>query len=233
MLVQLGGQSPHDPKDIQRLRVKFCKSCVSHMLQDSTLLRQQRRGKSWFALDSLHFLEFGWLEVCVLFRSGGPAAWHVRPWHAAGSNRSRALTHFVENQVRPRLGEMEQALLRSQGGRLFGVPLFCCLTSALARFDSALFWVLFLPSSLASSPPSFRNLPVKPSLGRVWSPPHCGGCELSGFCVGSQPEFAVRQEQGWALTFWFVIWIWCRAEQSPIRDGSGRTSVISRSTMGH
>ena len=35
-------------------------------LQDSTLLRQQRRGKSWFALDSLHLPGLGWLEVCVL-----------------------------------------------------------------------------------------------------------------------------------------------------------------------
>ena len=95
-------------------------------------------------------------------------------------------SHFVEKQVRPRLGEMEQALLFSQGGPLFGVPLFCCLTSALARFDSALFWVLFLRRLWLPLPPSFRNLPVRPSLGRLWSPP-CSNC--GGWSVGSSGFF--------------------------------------------
>ena len=47
--------------------------------------------------------------------------------------------HLVESQVRPRLGETEQALLRSQGAPLSGVPFSCFPTSVLARFDSGLF----------------------------------------------------------------------------------------------
>ena len=76
---------------------------------------------------------------------------------AAGSHRSRALSHLVESQVRPRLRETEQALLRSQGGPLSGVPISCFPTSALARFDSALFWVLLLRRLWLPLPPSSRN----------------------------------------------------------------------------
>ena len=59
-------------------------------------------------------------------------------------------THLVETFVRPRLCATEQAMLRSQGGPLSGVPFGCFPTSALSRFDPSQFRVLMLVRSLCS-----------------------------------------------------------------------------------
>ena len=51
---------------------------------------------------------------------------------------------LVEGTIRPRLSPTEQALFRSQGGPLAGVPYMCFPTSRLSRMDSSLFRVLLL-----------------------------------------------------------------------------------------
>ena len=50
-------------------------------------------------------------------------------------------THVVETSVRPLLNSTEQAMLRSQGGPLSGVPF---QTNVVSRFVSSLFRILFL-----------------------------------------------------------------------------------------
>ena len=66
-------------------------------------------------------------------------------------------THLVETSVRPRLSATEQAMLRSQGGPLSGVPFSCFPTSALSRFDASQFRVLMLRRLWLPLPPSSRN----------------------------------------------------------------------------
>ena len=66
-------------------------------------------------------------------------------------------THLVETSVRPRLSATEQAMLRSQGGPLSGVPYSCFPTSALPRFDASQFRVLMLRRLWLPLPPSSRN----------------------------------------------------------------------------
>ena len=97
-----------------------------------------------------------------------------------------------------------QALLRSQGGPLSGVPYSCFPTSALARFDSTQFRVLLLRRLWLSSSSIFSQVPVCPSPGRPWPPPW--GVGSSRFCAGvSHCQCAA----------WSVTWIWCfRADRT-------------------
>ena len=61
---------------------------------------------------------------------------------------------LVEGTIRPRLSPTEQALFRSHGGPLAGVPYMCFPTSRLSRMDSSLFRVLLLERLwLPLSPP--------------------------------------------------------------------------------
>ena len=63
-------------------------------------------------------------------------------WQRRATEPVRGL--LVEGTVRPRLSPTEQALFRSQGGPLAGVPYMCFPTSRLSRMDSSLFRVLLL-----------------------------------------------------------------------------------------
>ena len=63
---------------------------------------------------------------------------------------------LIDGTVRPRLSATEQALFRSQGGPLAGVPCMCFPTSRLSRLDSSLFRVLLLRRLWLPLPPSSR-----------------------------------------------------------------------------
>ena len=54
------------------------------------------------------------------------------------------------------------------------------------------------------------------------------GCWVVGVLRWSQPlpEFAVRQEPGRALKFWFVTWIWCRRVVRTVADLNGAQFAI-------
>ena len=80
-------------------------------------------------------------------------------------------THLVETSVRPRLSATEQAMLRSQGGPLSGVPFSCFPTSALSRFDPSQFRVLMLRRLWLPLPPSSRNCRCRRLLDVPWPPP--------------------------------------------------------------
>ena len=120
------------------------------MLQDPTLPRQQR-GKE---LVRIGFVAPSWTQLglrpVILDPEDQQLGMPGHGWQQA------VHSHLVESQVRRRLGETEQALLRSQGGPLSGVPLSCFPTSALARFDSALFRVLLFRCLWLPLPPPSR-----------------------------------------------------------------------------
>ena len=67
------------------------------------------------------------------------------------------LTHLLESSVRPRLTPAEQALLRSQGGPMSGVPFTSFSTSPISRFDSSVFRVLLLRRLWLPLPPCTRK----------------------------------------------------------------------------
>ena len=66
-------------------------------------------------------------------------------------------THVVETTVRPRLNSTEQAMLRSQGSPLSGVPFQCFLSNAVSRFDSSQFRILLLRRLWLPLPLSSRS----------------------------------------------------------------------------
>ena len=67
------------------------------------------------------------------------------------------LIHLLETSVRPRLTLAEQALLRSQGGPMSGVPFTSVPTSAISRFESSVFRVLLQRRLWLPLPPSTRK----------------------------------------------------------------------------
>ena len=142
-------------------------------------------------------------------------------WQQAATDPVQS--HLVESQVRPRLGKTEQALLRSQGGPLSGVP-FSCFPTSVGTFRLC-------------TVPGFLSLHLLATAGVAVSGTSLAKtvqfvlrleCWVVGVLRWSQPlpEFAGRQEPGWALIFWFVTWIWCFrvVRQSPTRGGCGRTA---------
>ena len=67
------------------------------------------------------------------------------------------LIHLLETSVRPRLTLAEQALLRSQGGPMSGVPFTSFPTSSISRFESSVFRVLLQRRLWLLLPPSTRK----------------------------------------------------------------------------
>ena len=122
VLGQLGGQSPHDPKETSSgggsdfARVVSATCCrIPHCCGSSGA---GRVGSHWIRCTFLETI--GWRSASCGFRSGGPAHWHARAM--VGSRQQQIpCTHLVESQVRPRLRETEQALLRSHACAEAGV----------------------------------------------------------------------------------------------------------------
>ena len=65
--------------------------------------------------------------------------------------------HLFSTTVWPRLSPPEQALIRSQGGPMSGVPFTCFPVSRESRIDSSSFRVLLLRRLWLPLPPSSRN----------------------------------------------------------------------------
>ena len=88
-------------------------------------------------------------------------------WLCRATEHVRGL--LVEGTIRPRLSLTQEALFRSQGGPLAGVPFVCFPTSRLSRMDSSLFHVLLLQGLWLPLPPSSRSC----RCGRRQWPPPC------------------------------------------------------------
>ena len=86
--------------------------------------------------------------------------------------------HLFSTTVWPRLSPPEQALIRSLGGPMLGVPFTCFPVSRESRIDSSSFRVLLLRRLWLPLPPSSRNcrcgLPLD-SRGH-----HCAACAQVG-----------------------------------------------------
>ena len=114
-------------------------------------------------------------------------------------------THVVESTVRPRLNPTEEAMLRSQGGPLSGVPFQCFPSNVVSRFDSSQFHILLLRRLWLPLPSSSRSCRCGRPLDVLGH--HRAACAEAGV-VGPrgmhwsrQPRgFAVRQGPGWAPT---------------------------------
>ena len=162
--------------------VRFCKRCLSHMLQDPTL----PHGKSWFALDSLHLPGHGSRLACQAMGS-------KQQQMAAGSNRSSALS---PREPGPTTFERDgPGIVAFSRRSTVGWPFFlfswqCGGTVRLCTVPG-----LAPPSSLASSP-IFSQLLVCPSpLASTMQLVRRLGCWVVGVLRWSQPlpEFAGRQ----------------------------------------
>ena len=111
--------------------------------------------------------------------------------------------------VRPRLSETEQALFRSQGGPLAGVPFLCFPTSRLSRLDSSLFRVLLLRRLWLPLPPYSRfcrcGRPLDPSGHHRAACAQAGVLGRQGYALESAAARVCR-EAGARVSTNVLVW---------------------------
>ena len=100
---------------------------------------------------------------------------HRWQWVAA----QEADASFFRGVVWPRLTLSEQALSRSQGGPMAGLPFTCCLVSPQSRFDAQVFRVLLLRRLWCPLPLSGASCRCGRPLDSRGH--HRAACHLAGF----------------------------------------------------
>ena len=206
VLGQLGGQSPHDPKETSSgggsdfARVVSATCCwIPHCCCSSGT---GRVGSHWIRCT---FLDMGWRSASCGFRFGGPADWHARPWVAAGSNRSRALT--PRGEPGPTTFERDGAGTVAFSRRPnVGCPFFLFSYQRVGTVRLCTVWVFLLRRLWLPLPPSSRNC----RCGRLLDVfgHHRAACAEDGrrsFALDLAAARVCREAQ----ISWFVTWIWC------------------------
>ena len=117
-------------------------------------------------------------------------------------------THVVESTVRPRLNPTEQAMLRSQGGPLSGVPFQCFPSNVVSRFDS--------PSSAFCSSAVF-GLPFPPLHAAV-------GVAVPSTSLATTGQLVLKQ---WCWVVEGMHWNW-QPRGFAVRQGRVGTNIMVR-----